>query len=280
MRHPLVVTLLLATTPAIADEAIDSTRREASPPRSPAVASLALPAHKLSLALTAEIETGAGKLGEPVALAPDVAYGVTRDLTVSLVHSKFAVTGFRAVTGGGFCLGGDAACPHVYNNAGAEALYSLRRGPFAVAAIGGAHAMDFDAGFVDAKLGLRARYAHGRASLLASPSVLIALTERTDAMGARRNKDLLYVPVLASYKLIDPLAIGIGSGVKGSLTQLGSTWEVPLGVVASYAVDPSITIGASFVFGKLIGGADDPAMGPPATGADFRGTQLWVVVVR
>lgn len=221
------------------------------------------------MTVTAEIESSAGKLGEPVALAPDVAYGVTRDLTISVVHSRFAMTGFRAVTGGGFCLGD--TCPQVYNNAGAEALYSLRRGSLAFAALGGLHALDFDRGFADAKLGVRVRWTHGRVNVLASPSVLVAMTEREDAMGLALNKDMLYVPVLASYQVVEPLAVGIGSGIKGPLADLGAGWEIPLGAVATYGLDSHVSIGASFVFGKLIGGAD-------ATGTDFRGTQVWVTV--
>jgi hypothetical protein len=278
MYRTLGIAALLAPAYAFAEPSVVREAAPAPPPAAPS--SLSLSPGKLSIALTAEIESSAGKLGEPIAIAPDVAYGVTRDLTISVVHSKFATTGFRAVTGGGFCVGGDAACPHVYNNAGAEALYSLRRGPLAVAAVGGLHALDFDSGFYDVKLGARVRYAWGRANVLASPSVLVALTERTDAMGARRNKDLLYVPVLASYKVLAPLSVGLGSGIKGSLTQLGSTWEIPLGVIATYAIDRHVTVGASFVFGKLTGGADDPpAPAPPATGIDYRGTELWVVVV-
>ena len=105
------------------------------------------------------------------------------------------------------------------------------------------------------------------------------MTKRTDASGATRNKDLYYVPVLGTYRVTKPLTVGLGTGVKGSFEKLGKSWEIPLGAVATYAFSPHVTAGCSFVFGKLIGGADDPPDPmPPATGADFRGTQLWVVV--
>jgi hypothetical protein len=233
-------------------------------------ASVALPSGKVQVALTFEIESTADKLGKPVMAAPDVSYGVNDRLTVSLIHSKFGVTGFRAVTGGGLCLGGE--CVHRYNNAGAEALYALRTGPIAIGAIAGVHAMDFDLGKYDAKLGVRARYALGaKAALVASPSVLVAMTKRTDAMDVRTNPDLYYVPILATYKVLPKLTAGIGSGIKGSFEKAAATWELPLGFIATYAIERRVSLGASFVFGKLVGGAD-------ATGSDFRGTELWVVV--
>lgn len=273
---PLVVVVLAA--PALAGEAVTAPQPEAPQPQ-PRPGSLTLPQHTWLLTLTVEIESSTDRLAKPVAVAPDVAYGATDHLTLSVVHSKFAVTGFRAVTGGGVCLGEDAACAHVYNNVGAEATYALRNGSPAIAAVVGVHAMDLDAGFYDAKLGARLRYNRGRAALTALPSVLIAMTERTDEMGARRNKDLYYVPLLATYKVVPALTLGLGSGIKGSLNDLGNTWELPLGVVATYAVNRQITLGASFVFGKLIGGADDPpSPAPAATGPDFRGTEVWIAI--
>jgi hypothetical protein len=242
---------------------LSSTAAHAGPP------SLALPEGKMQVALTVELESAADRLGDPITIAPDLAYGVTRDLTLSVVHSKFGVTGFRAVTGGGLCVAGD--CAHVYNNAGVEALYALRDGRASVAAIGGIHAMDLDGGLYDAKLGVRARFTAGRFAVLASPSVLVALTERTDAMGVRRNRDLYYAPVLATYRIAPRLTAGLGTGVKGAFEDAANAWEVPLGAVASCAIDPRVTVGASFVFGKLVGGA-------AATGTDFRGTQMWITV--
>lgn len=278
---PLAAAALVAlAAPALADEGPSTVTAPPPPqPSPPPRPSLTLAQHKWSLALTFEVESSADRLAKPIAIAPDVAYGVTDQLTLAVVHSKFAVTGFRAVTGGGVCVGSDTACAHVYNNVGAEATYGLRTGSPAIAVVGGVHAMDLDAGFYDAKLGARLRYTRGRAGVTALPSILIAMTERTDEMGARRNKDLYYIPLLATYKVVPALTVGLGSGVKGVLNDLGNTWELPLGVIATYAVNRQITVGASFVFGKLLGGADDPpSPAPPATGPDYRGTEVWVAI--
>jgi hypothetical protein len=275
----ILIALAVVAAPAFADESLPTVITPPPPPPPKPAGSLTLPQHKWSVTLTLEVESSTDRLAKPVAVAPDVAYGATDHLMLSVVHSKFAVTGFRAVTGGGVCLGSDTACAHVYNNVGAEAVYALRDGPLAIAAVGGVHAMDLAAGFYDAKLGGRLRYSRGRAGVTALPSVLIAMTERLE-MGTRRNKDLYYLPLLATYKVVPPLTLGLGSGVKGSLNDLGKTWELPLGVVATYAVNRQISLGASFVFGKLVGGADDPpSPAPAATGPDFRGTEVWVAMV-
>jgi hypothetical protein len=105
--------------------------------------------------------------------------------------------------------------------------------------------------------------------------VFIAVTERSaeTAMGTRVFPDRLWLPVQAMYRVTDPLTLGLGSGIKGPLQGFGDAWEVPLGCMAQYAIDPSLGVGASLVFGKVLGGAD-------GTGFDSRGVQAWVSYTR
>ncbi len=243
----------------------------APPPRAP---SLTLPAGRLNVVATVEVEATAAKAGKPTSVAPDVSYGVTDSLTVSLVHSTFAVTGFRGGAGRGLCLTGeDRGCVRAYNNVGAEAMYSLARGALSVAAVAGVHATNLDAGFYAAKAALRLRVQRGPWSVLAVPSVLVALNDR-DATPA--NKDQLFAPVLLMYKAAPQLSFGFGSGLKGPLDGLGDAWEVPLGTLVTYAVSPRLGLGTSLVFGKFFGGADDPpAPAAAATGPRYRAVQAW-----
>lgn len=188
---------------------------------------LTLPERTLSVTLTVEANASKGKFGDPVSIAPDISYGASDKLTVSLVHSRFATTGFRAVAGGGLCVTGtEGQCPYLYNNLGAEALWALRRGPTSVAVGGGAFAMDLHNGYYDAKVTARVRQTAGAFAVQLAPSVLIAVTEREDAMGKRANKDLLYIPLVGTYKPWPALWLSVGTGFKGSLTELGSTWEI------------------------------------------------------
>lgn len=142
--------LALITTPAFAD---------APKP------GLTLPAGRLNLALNAEVEATAEAFGKPTSLSPDLSYGVTDDLTVSLAHSTFMLTGFRGAAGKGLCVTGtDNGCAHAYNNVGIEGLYTLARGDMAVALNAGVHATDLEAGFYVAKLGAKVRHVHGALS--------------------------------------------------------------------------------------------------------------------
>jgi hypothetical protein len=172
------------------------------------------------VAATLEVDATAAKAAKPTSVAPDVSYGVTDGLTVLVAHSTFATTGFRGGAGKGICVTGDTrGCPSAYNNVGVEGLLSLARGPFAAALNAGVHATNLEDGFYAAKLGVRMRLAQGAFSVIASPTVLVALSER-DAMKA--NKDQLFVPVLGMYKATKELSFGAGSGLKGPLDGLAA----------------------------------------------------------
>ena len=275
---PIAVALaLVASTTVVA----------ADPPPKPKPG-LTLPAASLNVAVNLELNASADRVGEPITIAPDLSYGVTPDLTVAVVHSLFAVTGFRARAGGGLCLNGeDGGCTnphgfgHLYDNVGAEGWYSVARGPTAIALGGGVHATSLSAGFYSLKLGVKLRYTIGRVGLHALPSVLLAMTggrkSAGDNGGVSFNKSSLWIPVQATYKAISELTVGLSTGVKFLETKYtGDTYEVPLGVMATYAIDPATTVGASWVFSKLLTGESqlpDPA--PATEGVDFRGVQVW-----
>ena len=265
----LAVAPTLLSIPASADDA--------APVAAAPAPGLTLPAGKVNLAVNLEIQMTADKVGKPVSVAPDVSYGVTPDLTVALVHSRFATSGFRAAVGGGLCVTGeDNGCPEVYDNVGVEGWYSLSRGQLAIAAGGGVHAVSLANDFYDLKAGAKLRYTMDKVAVHALPSVFIALTEREDDAGARKNPDQLWVPVQLTYKATGEVTVGVGSGIKGPLSGFGDAWEVPLGAMATYAIDPVTTVGGSWVFGKLVGGAPNPPEpAPAATGVDYRGLQVW-----
>lgn len=231
---------------------------------------------QLNVAVNLELEMSADKVGHPVSISPDVSYGVSDDVTIALVHSRAGLTGFRAAAGGGLCLTGtDGGCVAVYNNVGAEGWYRLGRGAVPLAVGVGVHATNLDAGYYAVKVGAKLRYPAGRWLLHAMPSVLVAVTEREDDAGNPRNKDTVWLPVQATYKLQPRITVGLGSGLKGPLEGFGDAWQISLGAMVQAAVDARLTVGASWVFGAIVGGA--PA---PATGPDARGAQLWLSYTR
>ncbi|MBK9035741.1 MAG: hypothetical protein IPL61_31580 [Myxococcales bacterium] len=270
-RYLTLTTLVVAPTLVASTAAAD----EASPKPPPG---LTLPAGKLNVAVNLEIAMTADQVAKPISISPDVSYGVTSDLTVALVHSRFATTGFRAGVGGGLCVTGtDGGCAEVYDNVGVEGWYSLARGALAVAAGGGAHAVKLHDGFYDLKAGAKIRYAViDKVALHVQTNLLIAVTKREDAAGARLNKDSLWVPVVVTYKATPELTVGLGSGIKGPLSGFGDAWQVSLGALITYAIDPATGVGASWIFGQVLSGATNPpAPGPAVEGFDFRGLQIW-----
>src|SRR6185503_7587957 len=71
------------------------------PPKPPP--SVTLVQGAVLVSMTLEMSLAASDAGVPASLAPDISGGITDDLTISLVHSGSAMTGFRGGAGAGFC---------------------------------------------------------------------------------------------------------------------------------------------------------------------------------
>ena len=235
---------------------------------------LTLPCRTVQGSINVEIEASKDRVADVVTIAPDLAVAVTHDLTVSVIHSIVGRTGFRGGVGGGVCV--TDACAKRYDNAGVEVLYSLARGPAALAANAGVHATSFDREHYVAKLGAKARYQAGRLTLAMLPIVTIAVTAR-DAMVP--NADRLWVPISATIAVAGGLGIGLGTGLKAPLDDtFGDAYEIALGAFATYTVSPALSLGASWIHGKLLGGKT--ALPDGTDGIDSRAIQVWVTVTR
>jgi hypothetical protein len=219
--------------------------------------------------LTVEIDASADQFGEIASIAPDLAFGVTDELTLSLIHSTFGRTGFRGAAGGGICA--TDGCANTYDNAGVEALYALRGDPLALAANVGVHATSFDRGFFAAKLGAKARYKYARITFAFLPSVTIALGHRNDEMP---NRDRLWLPVSGMYNVSGGLSFGASTGFKTPLDDVSAGYEIAAGLLAQYAYSPAVSFGASWVHGKIVGGSQ--ALPDDTSGLDSRAIQLWI----
>lgn len=212
-----------------------------------------------------------GAAFEPTSIAPDVSYGATDRLTLSVVHSGFATTGFRGSAGGGFCVtGADRGCAKLYNNAGGEALVDVVRGKLAIAAVGGVHAIAFDTSFLAVKLGAQTSYRTGNVTATFSPSVLIGVTERDAG-----NKGGGFLPAAIGAQVATPLFLAIGGGVAAPLDGTSERWTARLGLIARYRVARSTSVSASMFLPQLAGG--DAITN---TGTDLRTANLWFTYTR
>lgn len=246
----------------------------AAPAAAQPVAPWILPDAGLRLDVTAEMELSSNRVARPFDVAPDLWLGATDDVTIGVVESRYAATGFRGSAGSAFCLTGESrGCPALYNNAAVEGWAAVLRGPFSLVAGGGVYGVNFVRSFYDAKLGMKARAKLGPMALLTMPSVFFAVSGRDAA--APRNRDQLYWPIALALQA-QGATLAIGSGVKGPLSNLGSEWQVPVGVSASYAFG-DVTLGASFTFGVLFSGQTNPPPPMPAVeGTDLRVAQVWL----
>ncbi len=225
---------------------------------------------KVSAVLTSETDASADAFGDVSSLAPDLAVGVTDDLTLTLIHSQFGRTGFRGAAGTGLCM--TDACASTYDNVGLEAIYSLRRGAFAIAADAGVHAWSLDRDHYVAKIGAKLRYGVGRLVFASHPSVTLAVTER------ETNKDRLWLPVTGMVTVVPGLSVGGATGLKGPIATLDEGYEIAVGALATYAATPAVTVGASWIHGKLFGG--EMALPGDMQGRDSRVINVWVAATR
>lgn len=236
----------------------------------PRLPGIALARGHAIVTITLEASLSKSSAFEPASIAPDISYGVTDDITLSLVHSGFATTGFRGSAGNGVCVSGkDHGCAHVYNNVGAEALVDVVRGPLALAGVAGVHVVSIDDSFVDAKAGAQMLLRTGGLTMTFAPSVLVGVTKRSDG-----NKGAIFMPASIG-RQFGTLFLALGGGIAAPLQESGDSWTARLGVIGRVKVAPSAFVAASFFFPKLAGG--DAVMD---TGVDARTLNLWLTYVR
>jgi hypothetical protein len=240
------------------------------PPRARA-AGLTLRRGTLGVTMTFEMNLSKGSAFEPASIAPDISYGVTDELTLSVVHSGFATTGFRGSAGSGLCITGEErGCGKLYNNAGVEALFDLVRGEFAAAGVVGLHLLSFDPQLLAARVGVQTSFRAGRAIGTFAPSVLVGITERDAG-----NKGGLFLPASIGTSVSPPLFLALGGGLATPFGDLGGGWTLRLGMIARYRVARSTFVAASLFLPRLAGG--DSIAG---TGLDARTANLWVTYLR
>jgi hypothetical protein len=107
----------------------------------------------------------------------------------------------------------------------------------------------------------------GNVFALFSPSAWIALDDRYAR--AVPHKDQIWAPISLWVKA-GKTALGVGTGVKGPAKDFKDNWSVPIGLAVQYTLQPRVSLGASYVFGKMLAGSAVPNPGPDASAL-----QIW-----
>jgi hypothetical protein len=239
---------------------------------------MVLPAGKLFIQAFAEINLSKDAAFEPFSIAPDIWYGVTEVLTVGLIHSGRAATGFYGPVGNGLCLTGEeGGCGKFYNSVGLDARYHFyRSGGITLSAEGGLFARSLDPFQMAIKIGAVGRWQAGSLAVELAPSIFVGLTEREPEMGediviATNNKETLYLPATLLYFLSPKLALAGQAGVVVPFDQAGDLWTLAVSLGAQYMATDKIMIDAAFSLPALVAG-DAIAV----DGADLRSLTLGV----
>lgn len=207
------------------------------------------------------IGLSSGAAFKPVSLSPDLWYGATDDLTVGLVHSAVGTTGFIGAFGGAesLCLTGTSGlCGSVYHNVGVEGRYKLKMSSIAFAVDGGLYALQIqDPRLIDIKLGAVGRWHQGPLAVEASPSVFVALTNRsvnTNGVDVTFNRDILSLPGTVLYTLNPMITVAAQVGLVLPLEDAGNTYAFPLSIGAFYRVNDDANVTLAFSLPRLIAG--------------------------
>jgi hypothetical protein len=194
------------------------------------------------------VDASKDSFGKPTSLAPDLFYAVTDTLQLGLLHT--GPMGWQSRPGGSLCLSGDGnGCPKVYNNLGLDLLYGLLFGDFHLSL----HSSLFFSPISDPTgvmwtIGLTGKLHFSDAvALFFDPQVGVTLTHRD------LYKDQLFIPLELQFQVSAAAALKVLSGVTGQLSELGDTYQIPLGLGLVGNVSHSVDLGVRFSFDNLLG---------------------------
>lgn len=186
---------------------------------------------------------------KPVWIPLDVRFGITDQLEVFLSHA--APVGPIA-SAGGVCLGGtDRGCDKFYNRLQLGVQFSLLKdSALELAAIGALAVQSLDPDLVAAvDVGVNFKYVAGPIAIKAAPQLFIGANKRSEG-----NKESIFVPVQLAFQATPELAAFVDTGVAGMLDGFGDGYVVPVGVGASFAVMPTLDVGAEFMAPAVLTG--------------------------
>ncbi len=232
---------------------------------------LNLPTGSLQVSAALEVGLGVRSLGAPVSLAPDVYVGVTRRLTVGVVHSGRALG--LLDSGWGLCVTGPSeGCKSTYSGTGLDGFYTFwRLGGFELAARTRLYAARFSGPLkLRTTLGLRGIFRAGPVALHFDPHFSVGLTHREEG-----NADVFNVPLHLYVGLGRYVAVYLRSGVRGLLRSFADQYAIPLGLGVLVRPSARWRVGVQFVLRQLLGPQNTYKKRDLLFYADYRFTPLF-----
>ena len=215
--------------------------------------SLVLAKGKFAIGLSVQINLSKSLVAKPIAIQPDIAYGVMPKLDVGIYHSSMGLSGFwGGFPGGGICVtGADNGCAKAFNGpTGILAHYLLTdNGKLAIAADAGLVLRVFDPFAIGAKVGIDGHFIAGKIMVGFNPNIGIGITKRSEGGG----KEQINVPVSLMFMASPKLAAGLQTGISGPLDGFGDGYVIPVSLGAMFNATPNIMAGASFNLLRVAG---------------------------
>lgn len=258
----LCIVALSATSALAQDEGFDEPAATATATK-PA-ARMTLPEQQLYIQAFLPINLGTDAAFKPVSFAPDVWFGLKKDITVGLTNSRHAADGFFGGPSAGLCFQSEEdGCPDPLNATGLQVRYQIPddKVPIPLAAEGGLFVRTFDPFAMALKLGAVGRYEVDKLTALFGLNIFFGLTSRTvdDMMTMTEvttNGETINLPLTVMYAVTPELSVGGQTGVILPLQNTGDAYAIPFALGGRYMVTPKIHADLIFSLPVLISGAD------------------------
>ncbi len=226
------------------------------------------PKGMFSARITLAMNLSADQAGKPISLVPDLFYSISDKLQLGLIHD--GPMRWQSRPGLGLCLTGkDSGCANVYDNVGLDVMYGLAfAAPLHLSAHATFYVTSFDASTTMLAIGAAGKFHFSdTASLFFDPQLGFALSDR-DVID-----DGLFLPLELQLQIDAPTTVKLLTGMSGSLSALGDTLQVPVGVGAVRNLNETFDLGLRFSFDNLLGKQQDGV-----SRADARSVALLLVV--
>ncbi|MGE0868550.1 MAG: hypothetical protein AB7P03_08310 [Kofleriaceae bacterium] len=243
-----------AEASATVDVDVRMSLRSGAPPASDQVT---LPAGTSQIDVAVAANLTEGQTFAPLSIAPDVWYGATDALTLGIIYSSHAATGFMGGAGEALCVTGKAkGCASVMPNAGLDLRYGLASGSFAVAAEGAVLLRAFDPMTFAAKLGAVMRLRTEKLIVEVSPNIAVGINRREPAMegSASGNADVANLPVTFLVPFGSTFAVSAQTGVIVPFKGAGKNYAIPASVGAHVSPTAGVLLNATLSIPAATGG--------------------------
>lgn len=216
-----------------------------------------------------ETNLSKGSAGKPISIVPDGWYGVDDKLSVGLVHSSIAMTGFVGAVADSICVTGvNNGCAKPYKTVGGLARYRLQA-PYVIE--GGLVVSNTQPFSLDLKLGGGGRWRFKKYTVEVAPNLLIAVTQRTSGtMLTAPHSERLNVPATGGYAVTPKLELEAQLGFSVPFNRAGDYFTIPFAFGGRYVHNAHLSIGLMFALPALLKG------GALAGGVDIRTLTLGV----